>query len=78
LSQTVQCVSNPWQNTIGSAAIAIMLAFCNLHPDLKDSDEAHQEFATFYLKHLYFLYQESDGNDPGVSTLFYLTDEVYA
>ena len=55
-----------------------MLAFCNLHLNLKDLDEAHQEFATFYLKHLCFLYEKSDGNDPEVSTLFYLTYEVYA
>ena len=55
-----------------------MLAFCNFHLNLKDSDEAHQEFATFYLKHLRFLYEKSDGNDSEVSTLFYLMYEVYA
>jgi len=67
--------------TLGETLLAqlqLPSCLCNLHLNLKDSDEAHQEFATFYLKHLYFLYQESDGNDPGVSTLFYLTDEVYA
>src|SRR5882724_6430197 len=51
---------------------------CNLHLNLKDLDEACQEFATFYLEHLHFLYEKSDGNDPEVSTLFYLTYEVYA
>ena len=78
LSQTVQHVSNSLQNTIGSVSIAIVLAFYNLHLNLKDSDEACQEFATFYLEHLHFLYENSDGNGSEVSTLFYLTDEVYA
>ena len=60
LSQTVQHLSDSCWNTIGSVAIAIMFAFCNLHPNLKDSDEAHQEFSTFYLEHLHFQYEKSE------------------
>ena len=55
-----------------------MLAFCTSHPDLKDTDAARQEFATFYLEHLRLLYEKSDGDDPEVSTLFYLMDEMFA
>ena len=73
-SQTVQRVSDSWQNTIGTMAIAIVLAYCNSNPDLKDSDEARQKFAAFYLEHLRFLYEKSDGNDPEVSNSFSLPD----
>ncbi|KAI0248045.1 hypothetical protein BJV78DRAFT_850438 [Lactifluus subvellereus] len=64
VSQTVQRVSDSWRRTIGSTAIAIVLAFCNSNPDLKDSDEERQEFATYYLEHLRFVYENSDGDDP--------------
>ncbi|KIM86487.1 hypothetical protein PILCRDRAFT_4965 [Piloderma croceum F 1598] len=61
---TAQCTSDSWRNTVGSTGIAVPLAYCNSHPDLKDSDDNRQEFAAHYLKHLCFLYKRSDGNDP--------------
>jgi len=71
----LQCVSDSWQNTIGSAAIAIVLAICT-------STWKTQMKLVKNLPHLpwtsLFLYEKSDGNDPEVSTLFYLTYEVYA
>jgi hypothetical protein len=55
-------------------AIAIVLAYCNSNSDLKDSDEACQEFAAFYFEHLHFLYEKSDANNPEVSNSFSLLD----
>lgn len=57
---------------MGSTAIAVVLAFCNGNPELKDSDENRQEFATDYLENLRFLYQKSDGDDITVSILLQL------
>jgi len=66
--QTMQHVSDSWCSTMGSTVIAVVLAFCNANPNLKDSDENCQEFAAQYLKHLHFLYQKADGDDAKVST----------
>ena len=52
---------------MGSTAIAIILAFCDGNPNLKDSDENRQEFAAKYLEQLRFLYQKSDSDDAKVS-----------
>ena len=65
----MQRVSDSWRSTMGSTAIAIVLAFCDGNPDLKDSDENRQEFAAEYLEELRFLYQKSDGNDVKVSSI---------
>src|ERR1700683_2168678 len=74
--QTVQRTSNSWRNTTGSTGIAVTLAYCNSNPDLKDSDDNCQEFAAHYLEHLHLLYKKSDGDDPKVSTLFHITDQI--
>jgi hypothetical protein len=55
---------------MGSTAIAVVLAFLNSNPELKDSDKNRQEFATDYLEHFRFLYQKADGDDINVSFLF--------
>ncbi|KIM92297.1 hypothetical protein PILCRDRAFT_364 [Piloderma croceum F 1598] len=60
---TAQCTSDSWHNTNSSMGIAVILAYCNSNPNLKDSDENCQEFTTHY-QHLHFLYVKSDGNDP--------------
>ena len=54
--------------------IAVVLAYCNLNPNLKDSDKNRQEFATHYLEHLCFLYAKSDGDDPLVRTLIQISN----
>jgi hypothetical protein len=64
--QIIQRVSDSWRNPISSAAIAVVLAFCNANPDLKNSNENHQLFASEYLEHLRFLYKVSDGDDVNV------------
>lgn len=64
----MQRVSDSWRSTMGSTAIAIVLAFCDGNPALKDSDENRQEFAAEYLEQLRFLYEKSDDNDAKVST----------
>jgi hypothetical protein len=68
--QTMQRVSDSWRSTMGSTAIAVVLAFLNSNPELKDSDKNRQEFATDYLEHFRFLYQKADGDDINVSFLF--------
>ncbi|KAF8230824.1 hypothetical protein L208DRAFT_1399990 [Tricholoma matsutake] len=60
---TMQRVLDSWCSTMGSMAVAIVLAFCNANSDLKNSDENRQEFAVQYLKHLRFLYHKADGDD---------------
>ena len=64
----MQCISDSWRNTVGSAAIAIILAYCNSDAELKDSDDNRKEFAEHYLENLHFLYKKPDGDDPKVST----------
>lgn len=64
----MQRVSDSWRSTMGSTAIAVVLAFCNETAELKDSDADRQEFATQYLDDLRFLYEKSDGDNPRVST----------
>jgi hypothetical protein len=66
----MQRVSDSWRSTMGSTAIAVVLAFCNENPELKDSDANRQEFASQYLDDLRFLYQKSDGADVKVSSMF--------
>jgi hypothetical protein len=65
----MQRVSDSWQNTIGSTAIAVVLAFCNANPNLKNSNEDRQVFASEYLEDLHFLYHKSDGDDVNVRTV---------
>jgi len=74
--QTAQRTSDSWRNTTGSTGIAVVLAYCNSNPDLKDSDENRQEFATHYLEHLRFLYTKSDGDNPLVRTLFQISNQI--
>ena len=74
----MQRVSDSWRNTIGSAAIAIILAFCNSNTDLKDSDDNRKEFAEYFLENLRFLYKKPDGDDPKVSTPFCSIVGVYS
>ena len=66
--QTLQRVSDSWRSTMGSTAIAVVIAFCNANPELKNSDKNRQEFAAEYLEHLRFLYHKADGDDVKVST----------
>ena len=74
--QTAQRVSDSYRNTTGSTAISAILAYCNSNPDLKDDDDNRQEFAAYYLGHLRFLYKDSTGDDPKVSTQSWITDWV--
>jgi hypothetical protein len=51
---------------IGSAGIAVVLAFCDSVEQLEDSDEERVLFAESYLESLRFLYEESDDDDKKV------------
>jgi hypothetical protein len=63
----MQRVSDSWRSTMGSTAIAVVLAFCNANLDLKNSNENRQEFAAQYLEHLCFLYHKANGDDTKVN-----------
>jgi len=52
-----------WCNAIGSAGIAVILAFCNSQEELVKSDEEHVEFAKYFLNELRFLYKDADGDN---------------
>lgn len=62
----MQRVSDSWRSTMGSTAIAVVLAYCNGEARLQDSDKNRQEFATHYLENLRFLYKKSEGDDVDV------------
>lgn len=64
----MQRVCDSWRSTMGSTAIAVVLAFCNDTPELRLSDRNRQDFATEYLEHLRFLYEKAEGEDVKVST----------
>jgi hypothetical protein len=63
----MQRVSDSWRSTMGSTAIAIVLAYCNNTPSLEDSDKERQAFAVDELEKLRFIYETSEGDDPKVS-----------
>ena len=58
MQQTVQCLANSWQNTVGSTSIADLLAFFDSQEDLRDSDDERQEFCKYHLQDLCFLYRD--------------------
>jgi hypothetical protein len=65
----MQRVCDSWRSTMGSTAIAVVLAYCDATDEFKLSDRNRQNFATDYLEHLRFLYQDSEGDDAKVSTI---------
>lgn len=67
--QTVQRLADSWRNVIGSAGVAIVLAFCDAQDDLHDSDKERIAFAEYYLKDLRFLYTDTDDGDKKVRDL---------
>jgi hypothetical protein len=66
LFQTIQRLADSWRATIGSTGIAIVMAFCDSHPDIAESDEDRVEFAKFYLENYRFLYRDSEGDNKKV------------
>jgi hypothetical protein len=64
--QTVQRLADSWRNVIGSAGIAVLLAFCDSQEDLQNSDEERVEFAKYFLSDLRFLYRDADHDDKKV------------
>ncbi|KAG1859496.1 hypothetical protein C8R48DRAFT_774836 [Suillus tomentosus] len=51
------------RNFIGSAAIAIIIAYLESQETLKHSDDNRVEFATYALNKLCFLYKKANGDD---------------
>lgn len=47
--------------------IAVILSYFESQPDLKNSDDARQDFAKYMLENLRFLYLSSDGSDKKAS-----------
>jgi hypothetical protein len=64
--QTVQRLADSWRNVIGSTGISAVLAFCDSHSDLLDSDEQRVKFAKECLERYRFLYRDADDNNKKV------------
>ncbi|KAG1856829.1 hypothetical protein C8R48DRAFT_674801 [Suillus tomentosus] len=60
---TVQRVADSYRSFIGSAAIAIIIAYLESQETLKHSDDNRVEFATYALDKLHFLYKKANGDD---------------
>jgi hypothetical protein len=67
--QTVQRLADSWRNVIGSNGIAVLMAFFDNQPDLRNSDEERVTFAKFYLENLRFLYKDPENEDKKVCDL---------
>ncbi|KAG1844763.1 hypothetical protein C8R48DRAFT_678368 [Suillus tomentosus] len=59
----VQRVADSYRSNIGSAAIAIVIAYFESQDSLRDSDDNCAEFAVFALSNLRFLYKKANGDD---------------
>lgn len=66
LKQTIQRLADSWRNVIGSNGIAVLMAFFDDQPDLRNSDEERINFAKFYLENLRFLYKDSENENKKV------------
>lgn len=64
--QTIQRLADSWRNIIGSTGISVVLAFCDSHQELRDSDDERVQFAQYYLQDLRFLWEDADGDNPKV------------
>lgn len=67
--QTIQRLADSWRNVIGSNGLAVLMAFFDNQPDLRNSDEERVAFAKFYLENLRFLYKDSTNEDKKVRDL---------
>ncbi|KAH9027217.1 hypothetical protein EDB85DRAFT_1893035 [Lactarius pseudohatsudake] len=61
--KAIQRLANSWRNVVGSIGISCVQSFCDSQDLLWDSDSGCQEFASFYLKDLRFLYEDTDDED---------------
>ncbi|KAH8979504.1 hypothetical protein EDB86DRAFT_2814567 [Lactarius hatsudake] len=61
--QTVQRLADSWHSSIGSAGIAVLMAFFDSHQDFRDSDKERMKFAKNHLNSLRFLYKDSGHDD---------------
>jgi len=61
--QTIQRLADSWRNSVGSTGISTSQAICDSEETLQDSDLARQEFASYYLKDLRFLYKDCSRDD---------------
>jgi len=75
LKQALQRLADSWRNNIGSAAIAILIAYFESPDELRDTDESRAEFADYALDKLRFCFKKADGDDEEVSV--YLLCSVY-
>ena len=62
----VQRLADSWRSIIGSNGIAILMAFFDTQPDLRDLDEERIGFAKYYLEDLRFLYKDSSHENKKV------------
>jgi hypothetical protein len=55
-----------WRSSFGSASIAIVNAFFDDNDNYRDSNSMRQEFATYIIEKLQFMYHHHKGNDKKV------------
>lgn len=70
--QTVQRLSDSWRTPIGSAGIAVVMAFCDSEESLANSDENRVEFANYLLEKFRFMYEDSEDDNKEVRALIAL------
>lgn len=63
---------------IGSNGIAILMAFFDTQPELRDSDEERVEFAKYYLENLRFLYKDSENENKKVHVLNNIRTNIWS
>ncbi|KAH9014123.1 hypothetical protein EDB84DRAFT_1443962 [Lactarius hengduanensis] len=61
--KAIQRLADSWRNVVGSIGISCVQSFCDSQDLLRDSDSGRQEFASFYLEDLRFLYEDTDDED---------------
>jgi hypothetical protein len=64
--QTVQRLADSWRNQAGSTGVSTVQSFCDSQELLRDSDLERQEFASYLLEDLRFLYKDSSRDDKTV------------
>jgi hypothetical protein len=63
MSQTIQRLADSWRSIFGSTAISVVQSFCDSREDLRDSDEARQEFASHYIENSRFSFKDTSNKD---------------
>lgn len=69
--QVSQRLADQFRSPIGSAAIAVLLAYLASHRELRDSDQNRIQWCEKMLEGFRFVYALADDPNPKVSTMIY-------